>query len=194
MDEKALRINCFLPLSRANGPGARAAIWVQGCTLGCPGCFNPQTHPPGGGELVPVDDLFERIAALGDTIEGISVSGGEPLQQPRPLLALLRRVRRETCLSVLVFTGYAWEEIRRIPATGALLACVDVLIAGRYDDSQRLALENADERFLRSSANQTVHLLTDRYRMDDLRSVPAAEVIVTVEGEVLMSGVDPICW
>jgi anaerobic ribonucleoside-triphosphate reductase activating protein len=194
MGENALRINYFLPLSHANGPGARAVIWVQGCTLGCPGCFNPQTHPPDGGELVPVDGLFERIAALGDTIEGISVSGGEPLQQPRPLLALLRRVRRETPLSVLVFTGYAWEEIQRIPAAGALLACVDMLIAGRYDDSQRLALENVEERFLRSSANQTVHLLTGRYRMDDLRSVPAAEAIVTVEGEVLVSGVDPIYW
>jgi anaerobic ribonucleoside-triphosphate reductase activating protein len=194
MDEKALRINCFLPLSRANGPGARAVIWVQGCTLGCPGCFNPQTHRRDGGELVPVDDLFERIAALGNTIEGISVSGGEPLQQPRPLLALLRRVRQETHLSILVFTGYAWEEIRRIPAAETLLACVDVLIAGRYDDSQRLAPENVEERFLRSSANQTVHLLTDRYRMDDLRSVPAAEVIVTAAGEILISGVDPICW
>lgn len=194
MDEEVLRINCFLPLSHANGPGARAVIWVQGCTLGCAGCFNPQTHPPDGGELVAVGDLFERIAALGKAIEGISVSGGEPMQQPLPLLTLLRRVRQETSLSVLVFTGYTWEEIQRRPAAMALLACVDVLVAGRYDDSQGLAPENVNERFLRSSANQTVHLLTDRYRMDDLRSVPTAEVIITVEGEVVVSGVDPIYW
>ena len=194
MDEEVLRINCFLPLSHANGPGARAVIWVQGCTLGCPGCFNPQTHPPDGGELVAVDDLFGRIAALGKAIEGISVSGGEPMQQPLPLLTLLRRVRQETSLSVLVFTGYTWEEIQRRSAARALLACVDVLVAGRYDDSQGLAPENVNERFLRSSANQTVHLLTDRYRMDDLRSVPTAEVIITVEGEVVVSGVDPIYW
>ena len=113
------------------------------------------------------------------------------MQQPLPLLTLLRRVRQETSLSVLVFTGYTWEEIQRRSAARALLACVDVLVAGRYDDSQGLAPENVNERFLRSSANQTVHLLTDRYRMDDLRSVPTAEVIITVEGEVVVSGVEP---
>ena len=88
-----LRIHAFEPFSRANGPGVRAAIWVQGCSLGCPGCFNPDTHPFAGGELLAVDDLFRRILALGDAIEGITVSGGEPLQQRRPLLALLQRVR-----------------------------------------------------------------------------------------------------
>jgi anaerobic ribonucleoside-triphosphate reductase activating protein len=194
MNEETLRINCFLPISHANGPGARAVIWVQGCTLNCQGCFNPQTHPPDSGELVFVDDLFERVVALGNAIEGISISGGEPLQQPQPLLTLLRRVRQETPLSALVFTGYTWEEIQRRPAARALLACIDVLIAGRYDDSRRLAPENVSERFLRSSANQTVHLLTDRYRMDDLRSVPTAEVIVTAEGDVVVSGVDPVRW
>ena len=39
-----LRLHAFLPRSRANGPGWRSVVWVQGCSLGCPGCFNPQTH------------------------------------------------------------------------------------------------------------------------------------------------------
>jgi anaerobic ribonucleoside-triphosphate reductase activating protein len=179
-----LRIHAFEPFSRANGPGLRAVIWVQGCSLNCPGCFNPETHTPAGGELVSVDGLFRRIAALGDSIEGISVSGGEPLQQRASLLALLRRVRRETPLSVLLFTGYTWEEVR----ADALLACLDVLIAGRYDHSRRLA------HGLRGSANKTVHFLTDRYAMGDLQPVPCAEVIITAEGEVVASGIDPIRW
>ena len=190
MDNEVLHIHCFLPLSRANGPGGRAVIWVQGCSLGCPGCFNPDTHPFEGGELVSVGDLFGRIVALGGTIEGVTVSGGEPLQQWGPLLALLRRVRRETTLSVLLFTGYTWEEIHLMPDAGTLLACVDVLIAGRYDASQHLACGES----LRGSANQTMHLLTDRYTMDDLQSVPPAEVIITAEGEVVMSGIDPVRW
>jgi anaerobic ribonucleoside-triphosphate reductase activating protein len=189
-----LRIHAFEPYSRANGPGVRAVIWVQGCSLGCPGCFNPETHSPTGGERVPVEDLFRRVVALEnkDAIEGITVSGGEPLQQRRPLLALLRRVREETSLSTLMFTGYTWDEIQRMSDAGALLACVDVLIAGRYDASQRIA--GGSENGLRSSANQTVHLLTDRYTLDDLRAVPPAEIIITAQGDVVASGVDPVRW
>src|SRR2546428_1687447 len=181
----ALRLHAFIPFSRANGPGARAVVWTQGCTLNCQGCFNPETHSFKGGEEIAVDDLFRRIEALGAAIEGITISGGEPLQQLRPLIALLRRVREETDLSVLVFTGYAWDEIRRMPESDALLARVDALIAGRYDHTQRLA------RDLRGSANKTVYLLSDRYAMDDLRAVSPAEVIITAEGDLLISGVDP---
>jgi anaerobic ribonucleoside-triphosphate reductase activating protein len=141
---------------------------------------------------VPVDALFRRVAALEaqGAIEGLSVSGGEPLQQRRPLLALLRRVRRETALSVVLFSGYAWAEIAAMDGAEALLACVDVLVAGRYDRSQRIDSPTD----LRSSANQTLHLLSDRYTLDDLRAVPPAELIVTPQGEVLLSGTQPVTW
>jgi anaerobic ribonucleoside-triphosphate reductase activating protein len=187
-DADSLRIHSFLSKSRVNGPGVRAVIWTQSCTLRCAGCFNPETHSFNGGEEVAVDDLFQRIESLGAAIEGITISGGEPLQQLRPLMALLRRVREETDLSVLVFTGYDWDEIRRMPESDALLARVDALIAGRYDHTRRLA------RDLRGSANKTVHLLSDRYAMDDLRAVSPAEVIITSDGEVIMSGIDPVEW
>jgi anaerobic ribonucleoside-triphosphate reductase activating protein len=192
MGEGHLRVHEFLPRSRANGPGARAVIWVQGCTLGCPGCFNPATHPAAGGERVAVDELFRRVAALEaeGAIEGLSISGGEPLQQRGPLLALLRRVRRETALSVVVFSGYAWEEIEALGAIPALEACVDVLVAGRYDRSRPIDAPTD----LRSSSNQTLHLLSRRYTRRDLQAVPPAEIIVTPQGQVLTSGTQPVTW
>ena len=183
-----LRVHHLLPRSYANGPGARAVIWVQGCTLGCAGCFNPETHAPDGGEPILVDDLFDRVVALGDTIEGISISGGEPLQQMGALLALLRRVRQESSLSVLIFTGYTREEIERLPDGQDLLAHVDVLVAGRYDRSR----QQIDG--LRSSTNQRVHRLSERYTMDELQAVPPGEVIIGPDGEVVVSGVDPVRW
>jgi anaerobic ribonucleoside-triphosphate reductase activating protein len=185
---RRLRINGFLPRSRANGPGLRAVLWVQGCSLACPGCFNPETHSFTGGHFVSPDDLFRRIASLEGSIEGITISGGEPLQQRRPLLALLRRLRRETALSVLVFTGFTWDEVRGLPDADALLACIDVLIAGRYDGTQHLA------RGLRGSANKTVHFLTNRYTPDDLETVPPAEVFITPGGAIQLTGIDPLRW
>ncbi|MBI4663161.1 MAG: radical SAM protein [Verrucomicrobia bacterium] len=112
-----LRLHHFLPQSRANGPGVRAVLWVQGCSLGCPGCFNPETHPFNRGQNVSVDDLFQRIADLTGTIEGVTLSGGEPLQQRVAVTELLRRVRIETSLSVILFTGFGWEEILSMGAS-----------------------------------------------------------------------------
>lgn len=188
MDDSVLRVHHFLPRSRANGPGVRAVLWVQGCSLACPGCFNPATHALTGGERVPVSDLLQRLVALSVSIDGLTISGGEPLQQRYPLLALLRRVRQETPLSVVLFTGYTWDEVRRMPDAEALLSHVDILIAGRYDASQRLA------RDLRGSANKTVHVLTDRYTLADIQAVPLAEVIITQAGDMVMSGIDPVRW
>src|SRR5207249_35536 len=129
----------FLPSSHTNGPGVRAVLWVQGCSLGCPGCFNPATHTFNDGEVLPVDELFARIVALEDAIEGVTISGGEPLQQRPAVLAFLRRIKAETSLSTLVFTGFSWDEVQRFPEAEELLAVIDVLIAGRFDERQRVA-------------------------------------------------------
>jgi len=96
-----MRLHAFEPASRANGPGLRAVLWTQGCTLGCPGCFNPGTHPFDGGEPASVDHIYGQIIAARARygIQGVTVSGGEPLQQRHALLALLRRIRADTSLS-----------------------------------------------------------------------------------------------
>src|SRR3989442_11694395 len=111
---KPLRIHGFEPASAANGPGTRAVVWVQGCTLGCPGCFNPSTHPRAGVEST-VDDLFARIAGLGAGIEGVTITGGEPLQPRGPVVALLQRIRAATSLSVILLTRYRWPQAARLP-------------------------------------------------------------------------------
>jgi anaerobic ribonucleoside-triphosphate reductase activating protein len=186
MPAVSLRLHRFLPFSRANGPGARAVLWTQGCSLACPSCFNPDTWSHAGGEDVPVDDLFAHIVALGDTIQGVTISGGEPLQQRVALLGLLSRLREETSLSILVFTGFTWSQVQRFPEALRLLACLDVLIAGPYEQKHHLALD------LRGSANKTVHFLTNRYTARDLAGTLPAEVILTPTGEVISSGIDPL--
>lgn len=176
-----LKLHHFLKGSRANGPGLRAVLWVQGCSLGCPGCFNPETHAFEGGREWDIDALFDELRAL-DQIEGLTVSGGEPLQQRLPLLELLGRVRRETDLSVLLFTGFAFEEL----SCPELLELADVLLCGRYREQERLATG------LIGSANKTVHFLTDRYCMSDLEAVPVGEVVIGPEGLVVYTGIDPL--
>lgn len=186
-DAPTLALHEFLPRTRANGPGLRAALWAQGCSLGCPGCFNPDTHMFRGGATVAVSELADHIAALPE-IEGVSLLGGEPLQQRRGALALCERLKATTSLSILLFTGFAREEVDRMPEAERLLGVIDVLIAGRYDEAQRVA------RGLKGSANKTVSFLSDRYSQADLDAVPLGEVSIGPDGAVVVTGQDPIDW
>jgi organic radical activating enzyme len=120
------------------------------------GYFNPETHSVTGGKSVPVNELFERIVELGGAIEGITVSGGELLQQAHPLVELLSMVRQETALPILVFSGYTWEETRSMPESDKLMQCIDVLIAGRYDHTQASSPDCAARKIRPSTGLQTV--------------------------------------
>lgn len=182
----ALRLHHFLPRSRANGPGWRAVVWVQGCTLGCPGCFNPATHSFAATKTVPPAALAARIHGLAGEVQGVTISGGEPLQQLPAVTALLAALRRGTRLSTILFTGYTWEEAQARPGIDALLAHLDVLIAGRYEATRRVAAG------LLGSTNKTLHFLTPRYTKADLDAVPEAEVIIGRDGNLIFSGIGPM--
>lgn len=178
-----LRLHAFLPRSRANGPGWRSVVWVQGCSLGCPGCFNPQTHGRDEvGETVGVAEVMERILAAGT--EGLTISGGEPLQQADVVVTLLEKARAAG-LSTLLFTGLAWEEVQRLPLAPRIMCCVDVLLAGRYMADRRVA------EGLIGSANKTVHLLSSRHTMEEIAATPEAEAIILPDGRVVFSGIRP---
>lgn len=176
------RVHAIEPRSRANGPGVRFVIWLQGCTLGCPGCFNPLTHAA-AGPTTPVAELAAQLAAA--RVEGLSLSGGEPMQQPVVALALLRAARA-LGMSTLMFSGYTIDEIRAIPEGVDVLAQLDVLIDGRYVSTERLAAG------LRGSTNQRIQRLTDRYTLAQVEATPVAEIRIGPTGELALTGVDPL--
>jgi len=179
-----VRVHAVEPRSRANGPGARFVVWLQGCTLGCPGCFNPTTHAPDAGRDGDVAELAAQLAATRD-IEGLSLSGGEPLQQVDATVALLDAARA-LGLSTLAFSGYSIAEIRELPRGPDVLARLDVLVDGRYVAGERLATG------LRGSANQRIQLLTSRYTLADVEATPVAEIRIARDGELVLTGVNPL--
>ncbi len=178
-----LRVHAIEERSRANGPGTRFVVWMQGCTLGCPGCFNPQTHPH-AGPTTTVAQITERMGAA-KGVQGLSLSGGEPLQQPEAAAALLDAARA-LGWSTLAFSGYTLDEIRALAGGPEVLARLDVLIDGRYVAGQRLATG------LRGSANQSVHLLTARYSLVEIERTPVAEIRIDKYGGAVLTGVDPL--
>jgi anaerobic ribonucleoside-triphosphate reductase activating protein len=184
-----VRIHAIESRSRANGPGIRFVVWFQGCTLGCPGCFNPATHAAGpvpGTAPQTIDELAAAMAAARATgSTGLSLSGGEPLQQPQAARALLDAARA-LGMSTLAFSGYTIDEIRALPGGPDVLAGLDVLIDGRYVAGDRLATG------LRGSANQRIHRLTERYSLAEVEATPVAEIRIGRDGEVILTGVNPL--
>ena len=175
-----IRLHAVEPSSRANGPGLRAVVWFQGCTLGCPGCFNPTTHAPSGGYETEAGVLAEELIAL-HGIEGVSISGGEPFQQPEALAALVHRLR-QTSLSILIFSGYTLKRIHALPLGPAILASIDVLVAGPYVQEQHSG------HGLLGSTNQRLHLLTGRYQPGDFTRLPRGEIILHRDGTMMVTG------
>ncbi len=161
-----LQVARTVPVTEAEGPGRRFALWLQGCPLRCPGCCNPEMLPFEGGERRRLADVAAEIdAALPHAIEGITLLGGEPLAHAAGAAALAREAHRRG-LTVMVFTGYTLEEARASldPAVADLLGATDILVDGPY-------LRDRPETRRRwiGSANQRVHFLSGRCSPDDSR-------------------------
>lgn len=118
--------------SRINGPGNRLVIWVQGCKFHCKGCFNPETHPYTKEHLMDINELVKLINADA-TIEGITISGGEPLDYPKQLEKLFEDISPN--LTIIVYSGFKIEEINQEPSLKRLLKMTDLAIVGRYDEN-----------------------------------------------------------
>lgn len=177
------RLHAVLPRSAANGPGVRYVVWSQGCALNCPGCFNPETHSASGPGLVRgVGEVADEALADAAHIEGVTLTGGEPLEQPAAVAAFCAEVRARSSLSVIVLTGFTRAEIEADPARSAAVADADLVVAGRYNARLRLA------RGLRGSSNKEYWTRTGRYTADDLAAVPELEITVADDGTVTFTG------
>lgn len=179
----SINLHSFLSRSRANGPGERAVVWVQGCPRACPGCFNPESQTFATKELMTVDELERRILAI-QGIDGVTFSGGEPFKQAKGLAELADRLR-ERGLSVVCYTGYILKELRARDREdwNALLGQVDLLIDGPFIQSERI------HEPYRGSANQQFNFFSDRIQLEDVSAVSqTAEFTLSADGAVIETG------
>ena len=161
MSEIFLNVSSTMSRSRANGPGVRAVIWVQGCTIGCRGCYSASTHPHEASSLHRPSEIAEWLQSIPD-IEGVTFSGGEPFEQAAAVVKTINSIRENmgSDFSVFVYTGYEIEFLRKSNDKNVhdLLDAVDILSAGPFDNKLR------DETLLwRGSSNQSLHFLSSRY-------------------------------
>jgi anaerobic ribonucleoside-triphosphate reductase activating protein len=183
-----LRVATIVDETEAEGPGRRLALWVQGCTLRCPGCCNPEMFASDRGTAMTVDAILARLAP---GCEGVSILGGEPFEQAAGVAAFAREVKRRG-LTVMVYSGYTLAELheraRTDPAVTELLAEIDLLVDGRYDRTRAEPPPPLGRRWL-GSTNQVMHFLTSAYSAADpqLRTANTVEVHWR-DGRLLING------
>jgi anaerobic ribonucleoside-triphosphate reductase activating protein len=168
------------------GPGSRAVVWTQGCTIGCAGCASTDTWDPLGGNEMHVEDLLAWLAAIGEPLEGVSLSGGEPFQQPEALAALIAGVRElHAEVDVLVFSGYTPRRLNRDPDLRSIAESCDAVVAGPY------LARSGYGGWLRGSANQELLLFSDlgRRRFAGRENDDNALQIQTSDGQVDVIGI-----
>ena len=177
-----LNLAHLLPRSAANGPGERFVVWVQGCSIRCPGCWNPDTWSSEPRVQMSVDDLVAEILATRG-IEGVTLTGGEPFEQAPVLASLCRRLRPHG-LSVMAFTGYRLPELVASAQVELLNLC-DIVVAGRYVRTRRVV-----DQLWRGSSNLAVHYLTTRYA-ESTAAATVCEVHLGPSGEMRVTGFPP---
>jgi anaerobic ribonucleoside-triphosphate reductase activating protein len=154
-----MRYSGIMPNDFIDGTGVSVSYWTQGCEKRCPGCQNPETWDFNGGAQIEIEDLIQKIIArisANGIIRNFSVLGGEPLapqnrNNTQYIIARVREVYPD--IKIYLWTGYTLEELQEENSVilNDILSRVDILIDGRYDETQRdITLP------LRGSSNQRI--------------------------------------
>ncbi len=120
-------IHSIESLGTVDGPGIRHVIFAQGCPLRCLYCHNPDSFKMKRGRLVASGALLDEIEASADFLRrakgGVTISGGEPLVQPKFIASILRGCKEMKLHTALDTSGHLGAK-----ASDAMLADIDLVL------------------------------------------------------------------
>lgn len=172
----------------ALGPGKRFGIWTQGCSIQCRGCISRHTWGQSSGERITVAKLLERIEPHLGNCDGVTISGGEPFDQPEALAALVEALRMRGVTDILAYSGYSHEFLcERHPR---ILGQIAALIEGEF------VLGNESEAIWKGSDNQRLIILSRDSGLRQRYGKFAAEAgqgrrmqVINSNGKVIVVGI-----
>lgn len=146
-----------------NGNGVRVTLWVAGCTHHCKGCHNAWTWDFNQGKnyrdnIKEIHDKLENWLSR-DYVEGLTISGGDPLCQDDEALIdlgdIIQWVQNIFNKNVWMYTGYVYEDLKGRQKEIADLC--NVLVDGPYKEE----LRDIAHCPFRGSSNQRILYLKD---------------------------------
>ncbi len=181
--DDVLNVAAFRKQTHMVGPGLRDAIWVQGCSIDCPGCANQSYLAHELRRPVSVAQFLAHFKTRIGTIDGVSILGGEPTEQADAVAQLLAGVQG-LGLSTVVFSGRILSDLEKDKSCQTLLEHTDLLIDGPF-----IKKYASPELYWRGSSNQQFHCLSSRFTPADLTyDGPNGEILLS-EQEIFFHGV-----
>ena len=119
--------------SVVDGNGLRMVVFTQGCFHNCTGCHNKSSHDTQGGKVYKLKDIFNDID---NNLyhDGVTISGGEPFLQPNECNLIAKHAKSKG-LNVWVYTGFTLEQLLKDDKYTSLLANIDILVDGKFEES-----------------------------------------------------------
>lgn len=143
------------------GVGDRIGLWICGCSHGCRGCSNPELWQPQEKYRISVENVLKLVRSIAESrrVDGFTITGGDPMEQPEELSELLPELRKISS-DILVYTGYTLEQLQEMksPFVAKVLQNTAVLIDGLYIEERNNGCP------LRGSDNQRVIFLDESVR------------------------------
>ena len=176
--------------TRALGPGLRSAIWVQGCPINCKGCIAPEWIPFNPAHFM-TPEVAANLLLKEPGIEGITISGGEPMAQAYGLTRMAQILRKRKELHIICFSGYRHEYLIKQPVETGIpefLAMIDILVDGPY-------IQNLNQgTTFAGSSNQRIISLSQR-PIPGNSGWPLRKMELHIRnGMILSVGVPPLGW
>jgi anaerobic ribonucleoside-triphosphate reductase activating protein len=185
-DSAFLNIANYVIGTKALGPGNRAVLWVQGCPFHCQSCYSPAWIPQNDAQLVLPEEMAD-ILTSDTTINGITISGGEPMLQARNLMHLIRNIKEKRPeFTFILFTGFRFDFLNQLQSNDPrkqLVSILDVLIDGLYIESLNNNLG------LRGSTNQKVWQISGRICDYDFETTARRNEISVKNGVINFVGI-----
>lgn len=153
--ELTTRVAAINPESIVDGPGVRLTLYLSGCKHNCYNCHNKEEQDFNFGTEYTLQELFDEVTTLIDDnpmVDGITLSGGDPLYQPEiveELTTALKKYYKGT-LSIWLYTGFVLDEdFEDTKGLYKTIRNIDVIVDGLYIEE----LKDYSQAF-RGSTNQ----------------------------------------
>jgi len=158
----------------ANGVGVRTSLFVSGCNIHCPGCFNKEAWDFDFGNPFTCETMDYILNTLKPNyIDGLSILGGEPFayKNLKTVYEIIKKVKEVyPKKDIWIWSGYTFEFLKEYYAY--IFELVDVLVDGPFMvDKKDITL-----RF-RGSSNQRI--------IDIPKSIKREKVVIWTDGPIL---------
>jgi anaerobic ribonucleoside-triphosphate reductase activating protein len=175
----------YLPCSKANGPGKRSVVWVQGCDKRCINCCNEQFQEFYKINPINIDELSNNIIKDYSkySLRGITFSGGEPLHKlhKQAIQKLIKTLKDKINIDIMAFSGYSDEEIPDWSSD-----YFDMIISGPYIEklnSKKGIISSSNQKIIRY--NNKFDDISDNELINNERII---EINLDKDNNIIVSG------